>query len=250
MQGRALPRASRRGLSRRLLPNTWDAASARLVAQAGFAAVATTSAGVAISLGFEDHERAPPDEMFAAVARIARAVDAPVTADLEAGYGPPPEELVERRLDGDAVGCNLDDTDYTRRNALVDAAVHVERLAAVKAAARAQGVDIVLNARTDPFLLAAGDADQPLEESLRRARLYRRAGADCVFPILATGEAAIQRLVAECGCPVTSWQSRRPLRSIACARSGVARISFGSSFHRWAMEQLAARLRQLREEAV
>ena len=104
-----------------VLPNAWDAASAKAVAEAGFAALATTSVGVALALGWPDGEQIPPDEMFAAVARIARVVDVPVTADIEAGYGLSPDEIVRRLLAAGAVGCNLEDTDHANGKTVRDA---------------------------------------------------------------------------------------------------------------------------------
>ena len=95
-----------------VLPNAWDAASARLVEAAGFPAVATGSAGVAASLGYEDNERAPVEEMLAAAGRICRAVSVPVTVDAEAGYGLPPDELAARLAAAGAAGCNVEDTDH------------------------------------------------------------------------------------------------------------------------------------------
>src|SRR5436190_23925255 len=96
-----------------VLPNAWDVASARAVAAAGFPVVATTSGGVAASLGYEDHHGAPAEEMFAAAGRIARGVDVPVTVDAEAGYGMEPAELVTALRGVGAAGCNLEDTDYS-----------------------------------------------------------------------------------------------------------------------------------------
>src|SRR4051812_14637490 len=95
-----------------LLPNAWDAATARAVVAAGFPVVATTSAGVAATLGHEDHEGAPADEMLAAATRIAAAVDVPVTVDAEAGYGMEPAGLVAALRSAGAAGCNLEDTDH------------------------------------------------------------------------------------------------------------------------------------------
>src|SRR5712692_5375356 len=106
-------RALHAGSEPLVLPNAWDAATARAVVEAGFPVVATTSAGVSGGLGWAAGEATPADEMFAAVARIARVVDAPVTADIESGYGLPPEEIVRRLLAAGAVGCNLEDTDHT-----------------------------------------------------------------------------------------------------------------------------------------
>jgi len=165
-----------------VLPNAWDAASARLVAKAGFPVVATSSGAIAATLGYEDNDSMPVDEAFGVIARITRSVSVPVTADVEAGYRLSPKDLVERLMDARAVGCNLEDTDHHRGAGLVDAAENAERLRAVRQAASQAGVDIVLNARVDVLRLE-GDRRELFEEAVRRARLYLRAGADCVFPI-------------------------------------------------------------------
>src|SRR5918992_1857099 len=112
-----------------VLPNAWDAATARAVVAAGFPVVATTSAGVAGTLGYEDHEGAPGDEMLAAAARIARGVEVPVTVDAEAGYGKEPAELAAALRSAGAAGCNLEDSDYTA-GGLRDPARHAEWLGA------------------------------------------------------------------------------------------------------------------------
>ncbi|MFJ9813871.1 isocitrate lyase/phosphoenolpyruvate mutase family protein [Streptomyces sp. NPDC101151] len=157
-----------------VLPGPWDAASARVCAEAGFPALATPSAGVAASLGYADGAT-PADEMFAAVARIARAVDVPVSADVEGGYGLAPKELVERLLEAGAVGCNLEDSDG---GVLKDPHEHAEFLAEVRSAAADR---LFVNARVDTFVRGDGDPERALE----RAALYVAAGADCVYPILA-----------------------------------------------------------------
>ncbi len=132
-----------------VLPNAWDVASARLVMKAGFPVVATSSGAIAATLGYEDNDSMPVDEAFGVVARIARSVSVPVTADVEAGYRLSPTDLVERLLDAGAVGCNLEDTDHHGGAGLVDADENAERLRAVRQAASEAGVDIVLNARVD-----------------------------------------------------------------------------------------------------
>ncbi|MBL1105724.1 isocitrate lyase/phosphoenolpyruvate mutase family protein [Streptomyces sp. 5-8] len=157
-----------------VLPGPWDAAAARVLESAGFPALATPSAGVAASLGYEDGAT-PAGEMFAAVARIARAVDVPVSADVEAGYGLAPKELVERLLEAGAVGCNLEDSDG---GVLKDPHEHADFLAGVRAAAADA---LFVNARVDVFVHGDGDPERVIE----RAALYRAAGADCVYPILA-----------------------------------------------------------------
>ncbi|MBQ0883681.1 isocitrate lyase/phosphoenolpyruvate mutase family protein [Streptomyces sp. RM72] len=158
-----------------VLPGPWDAASARVFAEAGFPALATPSAGVAASLGYEDG-RTPADEMFAAVARIVRAVDVPVSADVEGGYGLAPKELVERLLEAGVVGCNLEDS--TREGGLKDPAEHAEWLAGVREEA---GDRLFLNARIDTFVRGVDDPGA----AIGRAAAYVAAGADCVYPIAA-----------------------------------------------------------------
>jgi 2-methylisocitrate lyase-like PEP mutase family enzyme len=160
-----------------VLPGPWDAASARVFAETGFPALATPSAGVAASLGFEDGQT-PADEMFAAVARIARAVDVPVSADLEGGYGLAPKELVERILEAGAVGCNLEDS---QGGVLKDPHEHADWLAEVRYAA---GDLLFVNARVDTFSRGVFDPERAIE----RAALYVAAGADCVYPIGAPPE--------------------------------------------------------------
>ena len=176
-------RALHHGSRPLVLGNAWDAASARVLAKAGFPAVATTSGGVAEALGYGDHEQAPADAMFAAAGRIALAVELPVTADLEAGYGLAPEDLARRAVEAGVAGLNLEDSDY-RAGGLVDSAQQAARIAGVKAAARRLGVDRVLNARIDVFVPRAGAPESWLAEATRRGLACRDAGADCVYPIL------------------------------------------------------------------
>ncbi|MEV3911254.1 isocitrate lyase/PEP mutase family protein [Streptomyces canus] len=155
-----------------VLPGPWDAISARVCEEAGFPALATPSAGIAAALGHRDGST-PADEMFAAVARISAAVDIPVSADVEGGYGLAPKELVERLLEAGAVGCNLEDS---RQGVLKDPREHAEWLAEVRYAAGAQ---LFVNARVDTFSYGDGDPERAIE----RAALYVAAGADCVYPI-------------------------------------------------------------------
>ncbi|WP_020118662.1 isocitrate lyase/phosphoenolpyruvate mutase family protein [Streptomyces canus] len=158
-----------------VLPGPWDAVSARVCEEAGFPALATPSAGIAAALGHEDGST-PADEMFAAVARVCGAVDVPVSADVEGGYGLAPKELVERLLEAGAVGCNLEDSE---NGTLKDPHRHADWLAEVRYAA---GDLLFVNARVDTF--AHGDGDP--ERAIERAALYVAAGADCVYPIGAT----------------------------------------------------------------
>jgi 2-methylisocitrate lyase-like PEP mutase family enzyme len=213
--------------------NAWDPPSARRLAHDGYPAIATTSAGVAEALGYEDGNVTPPDEMLGAVARIAAAVDVPVTADLEAGYGLEPRALVTGLLGAGAVGLNFEDTDHAA-GALTDPERQAELLAAIKQAGRDAGVDVVLNARVDVFL-RGGDVD----EAIRRGRLYAQAGADCVYPIGIRGRDAIRRLVAEVDAPINILAVPGGLSLDELRDLGVARVSFGSGLMHIAMDAAA-----------
>src|SRR6478735_2598941 len=178
-----------------VLPNVWDAASARIVVEAGFPAVATASAAITAMLGYPDGEGAPSTEMFAAAGRVARAVSVPVTVDAEAGYRLAPRELVDRLLEIGAVGCNLEDTDH-HTGRLVEVAAQADWLAAVRSAARDAGVPIVVNARVDVWLPTSGVSDRDrVGEAVRRGRRYRDAGADCLYPIGVRRKADLAALV-------------------------------------------------------
>jgi 2-methylisocitrate lyase-like PEP mutase family enzyme len=214
-----------------VLRNAWDAASARTLAE-GAPAVATTSVGVAEALGYADGGHVPAEEAFAALARIVAAVDVPVTADCEAGYGLAPEAFVDGLLGAGAVGCNLEDTDYATR-ALRDASAQAEYLAAVKEAGRAAGVDLVLNARVDVHVRGGR-----LDDGLVRAVAYRDAGADCVYPIFCHDEAGIAAYVEAAAVVNVHVHAEAP--SLArMAELGVARASYGGSLFRAALKAAA-----------
>src|SRR5207248_4927025 len=163
-----------------VLPNAWDVSSAKAVVAAGFPVVATTSGGVAAVLGYEDHEGAPGAEMLAAAARIAGAVEVPVTADAEAGYGMQPDDLVAALKDAGAAGCNLEDTDHSTGQ-LRDLDEHSNWLRRVR---EADDYGLVVNARIDVFLHADDPQGELVAPALERAHAYFEAGADCVYPIL------------------------------------------------------------------
>jgi 2-methylisocitrate lyase-like PEP mutase family enzyme len=215
-----------------VLPNAWDAASAKAVVAAGFPVVATTSAGVAAALGYEDHEGAPAEEMLAAAARIARAVDVPVTVDAEAGYGLDPPELVAALTRAGAAGCNLEDTDHAS-GALREPAALAAWLQSVREAAAGANYGLVINARIDVFLSGSGE----LAEALERARAYFEAGADCVYPIALADRATLGKFVSEAGGPVNVLATSEAPSLAELAELGVARVSYGALLHRQAMEQ-------------
>ncbi|MFF5895128.1 isocitrate lyase/phosphoenolpyruvate mutase family protein [Streptomyces argenteolus] len=212
-----------------VLPGPWDVPSARAFEDAGFPALATPSAGIAACLGHADG-RTPAAEMFAAVARIARAVSVPVSADVEAGYGLEPDELVERLREAGAVGCNLEDS---ADGVLTDPRRHADRLAQVRAAA---GDRLFVNARVDTYIHGGREVTDLAAETVFRARLYAAAGADCVYPIMAPAE-ALPALAAAVPVPLNALGSPDgPAASRRLGELGAARITFGPQLQRRAAE--------------
>ncbi|HET6985158.1 MAG TPA: isocitrate lyase/phosphoenolpyruvate mutase family protein [Kribbella sp.] len=222
-------RALHHGGTPLVLPNAWDPVSARIIAEAGFPAVATSSGAVARVLGYDDGQLTPPAEMFTAVARIVRAVDVPVTADMEAGYGLPAKEFVDRLLAAGAVGCNLEDSQDGK---LTDPAEQADYLAEVRAAA---GADLVINARIDTFVRPGG-ADA-VADAVRRGREYRRAGADCTYPIMAPIE-VLPELMIGIGGPINAHASPGGPTAAELVAAGATRISYGTSLHKYLMDSL------------
>ncbi|MFJ6610253.1 isocitrate lyase/phosphoenolpyruvate mutase family protein [Streptomyces sp. NPDC091289] len=210
-----------------VIPNVWDAGSARAFAGAGFPALATSSAAIAASLGYADGGDTPPDEMFAAIARIVRSVDVPVTADIENGYGLAPQEIIDRLLEAGAVGCNLEDSDPSA-GVVKDAQEHANWLAEVSVAA---GDRIVLNARIDTFLYG----DRSVESVVRRARLYIEAGADVIFPILAPAE-LLPDIVVCVPRPVNALRLPGGAPPKELGALGAARVTFGGALYSHAVD--------------
>lgn len=232
-----------------ILPNAWDVSSARAVVNAGFPVVATTSGGVAASLGYGDHEQAPAVEMLAAAGRIARSVEVPVTVDAEAGYGLAPDELIDALLDAGAAGCNLEDTNH-RAQTLAEVVTQSEWLAAVREEAQSRGYALVINARVDVFVsqrdAAKSSFDLILEQAIARARAYVGAGADCVYPILLADVQAIETFTKAVKHSVNILALPSAPSIAQLTEIGVARISYGSMIHRRSMDHLSTVLSHLR----
>jgi 2-methylisocitrate lyase-like PEP mutase family enzyme len=219
-----------------VLVNAWDAASAIEVVALGGRAVGTSSAGMAASLGIPDAPDAPVDTIFAAISRIAHAVDVPLTADLFDGYGLSGDELVGRLLEAGAVGCNIEDSDHARPGRLLGADTVTERLSAVRAAASRAGVEVVLNARLD-CLLHMTDRDEAVAEIIDRGRRYIDAGADCVFPVGVTDPDLARTIVDAVRAPVNAgWRAGVELSGLVAA--GVQRISVGPQAQRFTIAAL------------
>jgi 2-methylisocitrate lyase-like PEP mutase family enzyme len=214
-----------------VLVNAWDCATARILERSGAPAVATTSAGVAFSLGYPDGERIPRELMLEAVARIAASVRVPVTADSEAGYGPTPEDAA-RTADGvlraGAVGMNLEDGTGDPARPLAELARQVEKIRAVRETGERAGVPLVINARTDAYLDRVGTPEEMFAETLRRGEAYRAAGADCVFVPGVTDVAVIGELVRRLACPVNVLAGAGSPSIGQLASLGLARVSLGS----------------------
>jgi 2-methylisocitrate lyase-like PEP mutase family enzyme len=232
-----------------LLPNAWDVATAKAVVEAGFPVVATTSWGVAEALGYQDDEKAPADEMFAAASRIVRGVDVPVTVDAEAGYGMDPGELVAALLSVGAAGCNVEDTDHSD-GSLRDVARHAEWLSGVRRAAADRGYPLVINARVDVFLWpyvadpSPGAQAQLVDQALRRALAYLEAGADCVYPICLWETDPLRRFMSEVSGHVNLTRMEEGPALAELAQLGAARVSWALYLYWDAMarfkEQLAS----------
>ncbi|SDR41587.1 2-Methylisocitrate lyase, PEP mutase family [Rhizobiales bacterium GAS113] len=237
-----------------VMPNAWDAGSAVVLAEAGVAAIATTSAGIAFSLGKPDYDirdkasAVTRDEMFERIRQIVEAVSLPVNGDLEDGYGECPDtvaETVHLAIESGLAGGNIED-DNPRAEGLYDEGLAVERIAAARAAIDASGNAFVLCARVDAFLVSPQDA---LRTCIRRGSLFREAGADCVYPPGVADLETIRTLVREIDAPlniVTGLGSAK-LSVPALLDAGVMRISLGGSIARSALGFIRRSMRELCE---
>ncbi|HVH68193.1 MAG TPA: isocitrate lyase/phosphoenolpyruvate mutase family protein [Gemmatimonadales bacterium] len=237
-----------RGSGILVLPNAWDVITARLIESAGFAAVATSSAGVAWALGYADGERISRGEMLAVVRRIASSVRVPVTADMEAGYGPTPDAAAETArgvIAAGAVGLNLEDG--TNDGRLVDIALHQDRIRAIREAGAAAGVPLVINARTDAFEIKEWSPAERLTAAVRRGNAYSAAGADCLFVPHVSDAATIGRLAREIEGPlnVIAGPPAPPIAELE--RLGVRRASLGPRVAQAALGVVRRTLAELRD---
>lgn len=215
-----------------LLANAWDVASARIVESSGASAIATTSAGVAWSIGTADGDQLGRDRAIDVIARIAAAVDVPVTADLESGYGTTPAEVAEtvsRALEVGAVGINLEDARYDAGEPLRSIEEQCERIAAARSAADQAGIRLFLNSRTDTYLRAVGDPEHRMQDTLERAAAYVEAGADGIFVPGVADLSVIGELTGRLEVPLNVLAGPGSPTVAELARLGVARISLGSA---------------------
>ena len=238
-----------------IMPNAWDAGSAIILADAGFKAIATTSAGIAFSLGKPDYTPSAArlavsrEEMFARCREIVAAVDLPVNGDLEAGYGDRPEDVAQTialAIEAGLAGGNIEDK-RPDANALYDETLAVERIAAAREAIRAAGSDFVLTARTDALAWLGADA---MAGAVRRANRFRAAGDDCLFTPGARDLDAAATLAREIEGPlnIVAGLGGARLAPRDMIRVGVRRVSLGGSIARAALAFVQACARELHEQ--
>jgi len=219
-----------------VLLNSWDIGSSKLVEACGYRAIATTSMGIAASLGYPDCQIITLTEMIAAITGIVNAVKVPVTVDIEAGYGNNIKEIIEsvrKIIATGIVGINIEDSQDMGPD-LIEETEFCERLTAIRALSDSLGFHLVINARTDSFYTSSGTPQEKLAESIRRGNKYREAGADCIFVQPVWDKKLIATLVKEINAPVNILSnpaigdglppSVRELQDL-----GVARLSLGSS---------------------
>jgi 2-methylisocitrate lyase-like PEP mutase family enzyme len=241
------------GPSMLVLPNAWDAASARIFELAGFPAVATTSSGVAAALGYRDGQQIGRDLLVEATARITRVVACPVSADVEAGYGESIAEIahtVQCVIEAGAVGINIEDSVPWEGKQLADISYQVELIQALKELGQSLDIPLVINARTDVFIRAVGEPESRVERAAERAEAYLRAGADCVYPIGSLPSQVIAQLVKAIPGPINVLvgASSPPLAELASL--GVARVTFGGGLMRAVLGRLQALASELLDQSL
>ena len=228
-----------------VLPNAWDVPSARIFEDAGFPAIATSSAGMMVSLGYPDGESIPKREYLAAIRRIARTISVPLSVDIVGGFGSTSMEVeltVKEILRAGGIGVNIEDFDHATKK-LYTVERQVQKLRAIRRAGDSVGIPLVINGRTDAFRQAPGDEDARFREAVQRASAYRDAGVDCVYPMGLVEASSIARFVRELACPV-NVMVRKGLPSVAeLEKLGVARVSFGpaASYATFGLLKRAAR---------
>ena len=210
-----------------ILPTVWDAWSARLATDAGFAALTVGSHPVADSIGKPDNEGMSFDDLLARVPQITAAVDVPVSVDIESGYGLPARQLIEGLLSVGAVGLNIEDTVHSEGKRLRSASEHAELVGALRVAADQAGVHIVINARTDLFLRKEGDERDRVQRAVARLTEAAAAGADVLYPVGRHDPETLRRLTNELPLPVNAIALPDQDDPASFGPLGVGRISFG-----------------------
>ncbi len=215
-----------------ILPNAWDVSSAKVFELAGFKAIGTTSAGIAASLGYPDGERMSLAETIEVVRRIVQYVDLPISADIEAGYATSLDGIVAAAsavLNVGAVGINLEDSTGMASNPLYEVALQQDKLRAIREMAAAEAVHLVINARTDVYLIPGKEPVARLDHAITRGNAYKEAGADCIFvpDVGDLDKDSIAHLVREIDAPlnIIAGTTTPPIAELE--EIGVARVSLG-----------------------
>ncbi|HEV2490296.1 MAG TPA: isocitrate lyase/phosphoenolpyruvate mutase family protein [Candidatus Acidoferrales bacterium] len=234
-----------------VLPNAWDVGSARIFEDAGFPAIATTSSGIANSLGYPDGQRISRSEMLEVVERIAHAVAVPVTADMEAGYGTTVDAMAETArgvIAAGAVGLNLEDSCGEDSGKLFDIPLQKEKIAAMIAAAKKMGIELVLNARTDVYLENIGAPAERFDLAVERLNAYREAGAASLFAPGVKDRETIGALARAVHGPlnILGTVGTPPVRDLE--KLGVARVTIGGGAMRATMGLASRIAKQLRDQ--
>jgi len=230
-----------------VLPNAWDVASARILEELGYPAIATTSAGIAFSLGFPDGQRVSREQMLEVIARTARAVRIPVTADMEAGYGTTVKDMSETAkalIAAGAIGLNLEDVTGDDESSHVDLKLQIEKIGTIRETSGSLGVPLVLNARTDIYLMPIGPAESRFDRTVERLRAYHRAGADCLFAPGVQDRETTAKLVRAIEAPLNILLTPACPSLRELEKMGVARASTGSG----AMRATLGLLRRIGKE--
>ena len=210
-----------------VLPTVWDAWSANLAVDSGFAALTVGSHPVADSIGRSDGEGMTFRELLGRVREITDAVHVPVSVDVESGYGLAPTQLIEGLLDVGAIGLNIEDTVHSEGGRLRSPQEHADLVAGMRQVADAAGVHVVVNARTDLFLRADGDAADRVDRAVARLRLAADAGADVLYPVGRHDDDTLRRLADELPLPINAIALPAEGDRATLAAAGVGRISFG-----------------------
>lgn len=234
-----------------ILPNAWDAASARIFEREGFQAIGTTSAGIAASLGYRDGQQIPIQEMMDSIRQIVSAVNLPVTADIEAGYSQSIEkilEVVNEVLKIGAVGINIEDSPGIHGAPISDIPSQAAKIKAIRDMVAAAGKTLVINARIDLFYLGIYDKQRATEETIERAHAYLKAGADCVFIFGITDQEILRKLVNAIPGPVNLLAGPGMPSVAALKEMGVRRLSTGSGPMRASLGTLVQISKELLQE--
>jgi 2-methylisocitrate lyase-like PEP mutase family enzyme len=210
-----------------VLPTVWDAWSARLAAGAGFAALTIGSHPMADSVGKADREGMTYDDVVTRVKQITAAVDVPVSVDIESGYGQSPTRMITGLLEAGAVGLNIEDTVHSEGGRLRSSSEHAELVGALRKAADATGVHVVINARTDLFLRQDGDESDRVERAIARLKECAAAGADVLYPVARHDPDTLRRLASELPLPINAIALPDQDDPASFGPLGVGRISFG-----------------------